>query len=261
MPSTPSQRRRRDGSFFLKTSFGKRLTTRIIDTKFSAGLSSSVGFSMIEVLIAIFIFSIVISTIFGSFKAVFFNSDRLSKAMTLHEMASNSLAQISQDLYNFHTQLPPFYKKPDIDDDPNPYRIVGDDSDVGIREDSRLRFTSLNHISFRGDKRQGVSEIIYYLFPGKEDEIVLKRADNLYPYPEEFEPSQKDPTLCEQVRAFKLTYINHDDDEEDDWDSENDSFKYSTPKAIKIFLEVGDDNYSVKMQTMVALPLYREERE
>lgn len=216
---------------------------------------------MIEILIAIFIFSIVITTIFGSFKAVFFNTDKLTKAMRLHEMAGTSLNQMSQDLLSFHTLLPPFYKKPDIDDDPDAFRIVGDDGDVGLRDESRLRFTSLNHISFRGDKRQGVSEIIYYLFPGEKDEILLKRADHLYPYPKEFEPSPKDPTLCEKVRAFNIVYLNQDGEEEDRWDSEDDSFKYSTPRAVKIKLEVGDDDYSITLNTTVALPIFREERE
>lgn len=222
--------------------------------------TASAGFTMIEVLIAISIFSIVISTIFGSFKAVFFNTDKLTNAMKIHEMAGNSLTQISQDLQSFHTLLPPFYKKPDIDDDPDAFRIVGEDGDVGLRDESQLRFTSLNHLSFRGDKRQGVSEIIYYLFPGQGDNIVLKRADHLYPYPKEFEPSPKDPTLCENVKAFKLTYLNQEGDEEERWDSENDSFKYSTPRAVKILLEVGDDDYSATLRTTVALPIFREER-
>lgn len=219
------------------------------------------GFTMIEILIAILIFSIVISTIFGSFRAVFFNSDKLNKAMKLHEMASNSLNQISQDLQSFHTSCPPFYKKPDIDDEPDAFRIVGDDSDVGLDEESKLRFTSLNHLALRGSQRQGVSEIIYYLFPGEENEIILKRSDHLYPYPEEFEPSSKDPTLCEKVKAFKITYLNQEGDEEDHWDSEDDSFKYATPRTIKVMLEVGDDDYSVKLKTTVALPIFREERE
>ena len=221
----------------------------------------SAGFTMIEILIAIFIFSIVISTVFGSFRAVFFNTDKLNKAMKFYEMAGNSMAQISNDLQSFHTSIPPFYKKPDIDDEPDAYRFVGDDSDVGIDEESKVRFTSLNHLSFRGDQRQGISEIIYYLFYEKGDKIVLKRSDHLYPYPEKFEPSSKDPTLCEDVKAFKLTYLNQDEDEEDRWDSEDDSFKYATPRAVKIRLEVGDNDYSVKLETTVALPIFREEQE
>ncbi|MGD9212646.1 MAG: prepilin-type N-terminal cleavage/methylation domain-containing protein [Desulfobacteraceae bacterium] len=230
------------------------------ETKSNWYISPS-GFTMIEVLIAIFIFSIVISTIFGSFRAVFFNTDRLSKTLKLHEMASNSLAQISQDLQSFHTEQNPFYKKPDIDDEPNAFRIVGDRSDVGLDDESRLRFTSLNHLSFRGDKRQGVSEIIYYLYPGQGDEVVLKRADHLYPYPEEFEPSDKDPILCEKVKAFELIYYNQEGEEEEEWNSEDDSYKYATPRKIKIRLEVGDENFSVTLGTIVTLPIFRKERE
>jgi general secretion pathway protein J len=221
----------------------------------------SAGFTMIEILIAIFIFSVVISTVFGSFRALFFNTDKLNKAMKFYEMAGNSMTQISNDLQSFHTSIPPFYKKPDIDDEPDAFRLVGDDSDAGLDQESRLRFTSLNHLSFRGDQRQGVAEIIYYLFPEKGDKIVLKRSDHLYPYPEKFEPSSKDPTLCEDVKAFKITYLNQDEDEEDHWDSEDDSFKYATPRAVKIRLEVGDNDYSVKLETTVALPIFREELE
>jgi general secretion pathway protein J len=216
------------------------------------------GFTLLEILLAITIFSIVMTTIFGSFRAVFFNTESLERKADLDEMANSCLTRMALDLQSLKCSLLPAYHPPDTDDDPDEYRLVGDFSEGAGLKAGRLRFTSLNHLSFHNAVRQGVSEIVYYLYATPDGQTVVKRADHLYPYPD-FEESAKDATLCEYVRSLKFVYFDQEGDEHERWDSESDDFKYATPTAIGIHIEVGDENYSRVAETIVALPVQRRE--
>lgn len=52
------------------------------------------GFTLIEILIAIFIFAIVVTTIFGSYRSVFGDVETLGKGTALYEMARNCLERM-----------------------------------------------------------------------------------------------------------------------------------------------------------------------
>ena len=49
------------------------------------------GFTLIEIVIAIFIFAIVVTTIFGSYRSVFTDVEAMGKGTEIYEMARNSL--------------------------------------------------------------------------------------------------------------------------------------------------------------------------
>ena len=86
--------------------------------------------------------------------------------------------------------------------------------------------------------------------------FIIRRADHLYPYPE-FEESETDPELCEQVREFTLTYFDVNGKEYEEWDSEDDDVEYGTPRAVKIKLALGDESAPDVFTTEIALPIYR----
>lgn len=216
------------------------------------------GFTMLEILLAITIFSIVMTTIFGSFRAVFFNTEHVDRRVDLDEMVNSCLTRMVMDLQSLKCALPPLYHPPGHDDEPDDYRLVGDFSDTAGPKAGRLRFTSLNHLSFHHAARQGVSEIVYYLYATSGGQMVIKRADHLYPYPE-FEESAKDATLCENVKSLKFIFYDQEGDEHETWDSESDDAEYTTPAAIGIQIEVGDENFSQMAETIVALPVVRQE--
>ena len=67
----------------------------------------SPGFTLLEILIAIFIFAIIITTIFASYRIVFSNTDTINKDITSYEMARNCLNRMIMDLQSVHVSLPP----------------------------------------------------------------------------------------------------------------------------------------------------------
>ncbi|MBC2715525.1 MAG: prepilin-type N-terminal cleavage/methylation domain-containing protein [Desulfobacteraceae bacterium] len=230
---------------------------------FSAGKYN--GFTLIEILIAVFIFSVVMSTIFGTFNAVISRTDAIKNGMGGYEMARTCLNRIALDLNAIYIDQKPLYHPPDFDDPPDPYRFVGKETFAGNKNFSQLRFASTDHLSMTRNAENGIAEIVYYVkeqgYP--ESEFVLKRSDTLYPYDEdyEFEEKDSDPLLCEDIEEFSIIYFDKEGNEYEKWDSESDFLKYATPRALKVKLKIKSIDSSYTFDTKIALPVYRQKFE
>jgi general secretion pathway protein J len=217
----------------------------------------SPGFTLLEILIAIFIFAIIITTVFASYRIVFSNTDIINKEITSYEMARNCLNRMIMDLQSVHVSLPPGYTPPDFDDPPDPFRIVGETTDIKGNGFPWLRFTSLAHLPLRNNKHGGIVEIGYYIQGTDDAGFILKRADNSYPF-QDFEEKASDPVLCEDVKALTIKYLDQEGEEYDVWDSDDETYEYATPKAVKIKLELETGSEPLLFETMVTLPVIRE---
>jgi general secretion pathway protein J len=216
------------------------------------------GFTLLEIMISIFIFSIIITTIFASYRSVFFSADKINAGLDLYGMTGSCLNRISLDLSGITIVQSPEYAKPEFDSSPDPYRVVGDQSELSGAEFPRLRLTSRSHVPLDGSVHESVAEIVYYVSEDEENGYLLRRSDRLYPYtpPEE---QAGDPVLCEKLKSLVFTYFDKEGTAYDTWDSESESTAYATPKAINIFLEVGEEeSMSMVFETMVMLPVVRE---
>ncbi len=218
------------------------------------------GFTLLEILIAVFIFAIIVTTIFTSYTSIFNDSGAIDQGMASYEMAKNCLNRMLVDLASSYVTLYPKYAPPDVDDPPDPYRLTGDSLFIKAKEFSMLRFTSLAHLPLNGSMENGIAEIIYYVQDTKDRGFVLRRADNLYPY-EPFVEKTSDPVLCEGVKSLTFTYYDIDGEAHDFWDSDAEAWDYTTPKRIGIKLEIEDDSRSLLFETMAALPVYRKKKE
>ena len=215
------------------------------------------GFTLLEILTAIFILAIVVSMVLGAFDAIFSNADRVNIGSDLNEMGGAALDRMARDLKAVHVMLYPRYQPPQLlDDEPDIYRVEGKTTNVGGHTFAWLRFTSMAHLPLNHDTDEGVAEIVYYVQETPDYDYIIRRADHLYPYPE-FEERETDPELCEQVRDFTLTYLDAEGKEYEDWDSESDDMEYGTPRAIKIRLALGDETAPDIFTTEILLPVYR----
>jgi general secretion pathway protein J len=216
------------------------------------------GFTLMEILVATAILAIVVTTVLASFNSVFSTTEVLDESADIYEMAKNCLKRMSLDLESIHVAQRPIYKPPEFDQPPDPYRFVATVADSGGTGFAQnLRFTSRAHVGFEKIIRQGIAEIIYYVKAGDDGHLTLKRADNLFPYPE-FEEKGSDPALCKYVKSLSFKFYDKDGIEFDVWDSDSDEFGYATPKAIAIKLELANKKVSHTFETMVSLPVSRE---
>jgi general secretion pathway protein J len=225
-----------------------------------ASRSSDRGFTLLEIMIAIFIFAIIVTTVFTSYTSLLSGNETSDQGTAPYEMAKNCLNQMIVDLESIHLTLSPGYSPPVLGEPPELYRIVGEIFDIQGVSFPRLRFTSMAHISFGGKTERGIAEIVYYVQASGDGNYVLKRADNLYPY-ETFEEKAGDPVLCTDVKSLTFKYYDQDGTAYDLWDSDDEDLGYSTPKAININLELAESSGSLWFKTMVTLPVYRKKKE
>jgi len=221
-------------------------------------LKQKTGFTLLEIMISIFIFSIIITTVFASYRSVFFSAEKINAGLDLYGMTGSCLNRISLDLNGIAISHLPEYTKPEFDSIPDPYRVVGDRSDMSGADFPRLRFSSRSHVPLDGSVYESVAEIVYYVSEDEGSGYMLRRSDRLYPYgpPEE---QADDPVLCEKLKSLVFTYYDTEGESYDSWNSESEDVSYATPKSINILLEVGDEGVASRLfETMVMLPVVRE---
>lgn len=222
--------------------------------------SSASGFTLIEILIAISIFAVVVTTIFGSFNFVFGSVDAIESGMSNYEAARDGLNRILADLRSMYVSQLPVYTVPDSREETDPYRVMGDIVAAGGGLFSRLRFTSFSHLPLGQQWRQGIAEIVYYVQEQPDATLTLKRLDRL-DFSEPLAEERNDPILCENVRALRITYQDAEGDEQERWDSDAEQYEYATPRAIRIQLAVGTGEQPHEFEVLIALPLYRDNPE
>ena len=220
---------------------------------------SSSGFTLVEVLIAIFLLSIVVTTALASYRVILSSVETVHNDASYMEMAKDGLNRMIFDLQSIYITPSPEYKPPESDT-PDPYRLIGDTVPVGNGQFGRLRFTSLAHLSMEDQTDSGIAQIIYYVHRSGEGDYVLRRSDRLEPYPS-LEPNGTDPVLFRYVRSVSFRFVDGDNMVVDSWNSDEREVDYATPRAIIIGIELGDGEKNHYLETRVALPIFRNEVE
>ncbi|MBF0450265.1 MAG: prepilin-type N-terminal cleavage/methylation domain-containing protein [Candidatus Magnetomorum sp.] len=224
------------------------------------------GFTLLEVLVAIFLFAIVMTTIFGAYIQIFFTVQSTENDALTYEMGKNAMDRMLMDLNSIVITKPPIFKKPDAraeEDELDPYRFEGEsDGEFGS-----LRFVSHAHIVIEGfsPKGGGVAQIKYYVTSDDQNAeiMVLRRCDDIDL--EEGCDREDDPILCENVVGFNVSYVYYEQEENietfTEWNSDDEDTKFSTPRAVEITLKLSDPDkpteHPLVFQTGVTLPLYR----
>jgi prepilin-type N-terminal cleavage/methylation domain-containing protein len=217
---------------------------------------AAAGFTLLEILVAVLILAIVVTTVLSSFNMVFSNAETLETSADMFEMGRNCLTRMTRDLENVFILERPLYKTPAMDSPLDPYRLQGSVDNLGGTRLAKLRFTSRAHVPLDRSTTGGIAEVVYYVQPVAGGSLRLKRADNLYPYPK-FEERGVDPVLCENVKSLAFEYVDAEGKVFETWDSESSQFGYAIPVMVAVKLEIGDGDEGYGFQTTVALPIVR----
>ncbi len=221
---------------------------------------NSKGFTLLEILTAIFVFSIITVTVFSSFSAVLSSSNAIAEKSRYYETARACFQIITQDLSSIYLKQYPLYHPPDIDDTPDLHRLKGESESIGDGDFDRLMFASSNHISFVGNPRKGIARIVYYVHADDNDTLVLRRSDHLYPYPE-FEESAEDPVLCRNILGLEFSFFDDAGEMHETWDSESEDLGFASPKVIGIKITIGNKENPLTFETKILLPVSRIKKE
>jgi len=166
------------------------------------------GFTLVELLFAIFIFAIVISSVYGSYSATFRIVHGAESQIKIAHTARFVLERISEDLGSL---------------------VIGPDGDLlgeahdysGGRGDS-LSFVSSAHIALsKKDDLAGNALIQYSTEPDTESGLLnLYRSDSVFmPGIDASADEVEKHLLCEGLLEISFTYIDEEGRENDEWQS------------------------------------------
>lgn len=239
----------------------------------------SAGFTLIEILVSISIFAVLATMVYSSLNAVLSRNEAIREAGNVHDMAKNALNRMTMDLRAMYVEQYPEYQVPGINDPPDPYRVVGKEDYVGGNPVSRLTFVSTEHLGISSDSASGLGRIVYYVEtpgdrpgerftgrPGDRDDrgLLLIRSDKPFPYdidPDSPVNSAADPILCEGIETFSLTFVDENGQTRREWNSDSETHRFATPRAVIIHMKVASENGTHDFTSRVDIPVYRERLE
>ena len=215
------------------------------------------GFTLLEILVAVMIFSVLTTTVYGAFNAFIMSASHVRQIVKQGEGAHATLQRISLDLQSIFIALPPRYQKPVLEDSQDLFRFLGSEERVESNDFSRLEFASLAHVPFGEDQRTGVTRITYYVRANEAGGFALCRSDRLRP----FDPVERngcDPVICRNIETFDLSYSDGEETSLRQWDSDADNVHYATPQAIFVTISFHVEDALETVMMGMDLPVSRK---
>ena len=225
------------------------------------------GFTLLEILTAVVIFSVVLTTLYSSFRAVVFQADVIENRIDDYEMARNALDRIRSDLHALAVTPYAIHNKPTLSDmsEPDRFRFhAGVELKNGF-ETSTLSFVSFEHIPMGSQTREPSGRIHYYIKESENQTFELKRSDtgllsgrtNSGDY---FVSDTNAPALCSNVKKFSLIFRNSEGNTFETWDSDSKDYNYQLPSSVEIRLEIGKGESVRVFETGVSIPVSRQKK-
>lgn len=219
--------------------------------------SKARGFTLLELLIAITMLVIVLTTLYGSYRSFLTRNPWIENEIQSQEMARTCLNQMLADLGAVYVVPSSEYRPPQSSDSPNPYCVIAENLSAGKKTFPRLRFSSLFHLRLEDRRRQDIAHIVYYIQPISNGTFVLRRSETLYPFPP-FKENPADPVLCKDIRSLSYTFYDSKGKEYLIWDSDSSDFGQQTPAAMHITIEIEyRQGAALKMETGLVFPSFR----
>jgi general secretion pathway protein J len=211
------------------------------------------GFTLIEILIAVLILGIVLSTVYASYTGTFRIIRETQHDAEVYGMARSALDRMTRDL-----QSAALWR--------GAFTFMTKTHTLGNREFVRLSFRSSAHVAFSDkDVTDGIALIEYGVEEGTDKEgYILKRSDSLYRNPVKEQSPPGGFLLCDRVEALAYTFFDETGKEYNDWNSDGDVpvQKKRVPVAVLIrlsFVNEVDPEHPHLFMTRIRLPFNRPE--
>ena len=200
------------------------------------------GFTLLEILLALFIFSVAISVIFGAYTGTLKVKEDTEFQTDSYQMARIAMERMREDLESACIS-----------------EFVGQDEEINGMNADTLNFKSRAHLALdEGDKGTGTSQIGYYAAEADEEgSLVLYRSDT--PELEELpEAGTGGLEMCAGLSSVNFTYYDESGEAYDSWDSTDKKSEEKLPKMVTIRLEFvnkSNPEEPLKFMVSVAIPM------
>ncbi len=188
------------------------------------------GFTLIEILMAIFIFSIVISLAYSSFNASFSIINSASSQSTTYSMAKIAMERIHDDLESFYPTRDMVF--------------TGHTDTINEYRADNLEFTSSASLRLHPKQKFTGYTTIKYLVQEDPETKTLQLFRSEQPAFTEFDEEEQTSSqllLCTNLLEVAFDYQNSDEEEVTEWDPKNAAGKPpKLPERISISLRFAD---------------------
>lgn len=217
------------------------------------------GFTMLEILVTIVIFSIIAFTLFSSYQAFISSGVSIKNAVNAEQKGRVVFRRIKEDLQKIYVMHPPQYSVPEFGDEPDLYRLEGTQESVGGSMFSRLSFTSLARAGFSEPASDGPGRITYYVKQTRDEKFDLCRSD--LPVRSDSEPDPcTDPILVKDILEFAIIYSDENGGEKTEWDSDSAEDTYLFPGLVNFKIVIAEKERTERFETAFFIPVQREKR-
>jgi general secretion pathway protein J len=221
------------------------------------------GFTLLEILIALAIFAVIITTIYTSYTGTFRVIDETESQTEIYRIARIAMERMLEDLESVY--IPKNIEDSQSEDDTiESFQFLGEDRSIKGKNADILRFVSRAVVSLSDQERDtGISEIIYYVKENiEEGDLVLYRGDKpMFQQVSDIEDESGLLVLCERLESVSFTYYDENNEVLKDWDSTSIDLKNKLPKMISIALEfanISSPENPIKFTTNLSLPIEQE---
>ena len=208
------------------------------------------GFTLIEILIAIFILTTVLTTVYAAYTGTFRLMRDTRRGDNIYSMARTAMNRMAKDMESACE-----YK--------DSFKFVsGEIEKEGFME---LSFLSSAHLNFYDERSSGIAAISYFVVENDEKEGgILKRRDELYR--DKAEAAEEEISreggyiLCKGLQSLIYKFYDDSGEEYDSWNSESDSKARNgkAPAVVSIqmdFMNPDDKDRPYRFMTKVFLPV------
>ncbi|PKN81595.1 MAG: hypothetical protein CVU51_13995 [Deltaproteobacteria bacterium HGW-Deltaproteobacteria-1] len=206
------------------------------------------GFTLLELLIAISILGIVLTTIYAAYSGVLTNIRELGDESRVYQMARVTLDRMSRDLTSLQRSKDVFV-------------LQSEDGIIGKRSFEAITFWSAAHLVFdEGEVPGSPAEISYFVREDKTGGFSLWRSDIAQAKPDLNKKTEGGIIICQNLQGLNFKFYNESGEEQDSWDTESssESQKGRPPAVVQIELILAnarDADKPYKFATKVFIPV------
>ena len=219
----------------------------------SSELCSSSGFTLLEILIAIAILALVVSSLYGAYSGTMETTEMVESARDVDQAARLALMQMVDDFSSL------YYKEAEGEDEDSPFRFQGG-MDGESEGGTVVEFASTAHLGFDGSfPNLRINRVSYVLEKQADNERYYRLVRMELPFVDL--PGEREETaieLADTVESLTVTYLNKDGETMSQWDSKAQDTEGILPRLVHIRLQLAGEKSRV-FSTTVAIQAREEE--
>jgi type II secretion system protein J len=211
------------------------------------------GFTLLEILIAIAILALVVSSLYGAYSGTMETTEMVESARDIDQAARLTLMQMVDDFSSL------YYKKVEGENEDSPFRFQG-----GMDTDSEggtvVQFASTAHLGFDGSfPNLRINRVSYVLEKQDDNQRYYKLVRMELPFVDlSGEREETAVELADTVESLTIIYLNEDGETLSQWDSKAEETAGILPRLVHIRLQLAGAKSRV-FATTVAIQVREEE--